>query len=323
MAEKKLFDYQNNENVALFVVVKGAEVRLAKNGKKFIAFTFEDSSGQITAKFWDASETDITSFQAGKVVYLTGKRELYQGKPQIKLFKLRLAQEADHQTATDFLPKAPLSKSDLEQEINQAVFAITNPNWNRIVRWILQRHQTEFFDYPAAKTNHHAFEGGLAFHTVTMLHLAQAICAEYSFIKQPLLYAGIILHDMGKTIELSGAMATTYTLAGNLLGHIVLIDEEIVRACTALKIDPSSEELLLLRHVILAHHGRKEYGSPVEPEILEAEVLHHIDDLDASIMMLQGTLEHTEPGNFSERIFGMDGRHFYRPEMKVIDPKTD
>ena len=133
-------------------------------------------------------------------------------------------------------------------------------------------------------------------------------------INSSLLYSGVILHDMGKTVELSGPTATSYTLAGNLVGHIVLIDEQIVEACHELKISENQEDVLLLRHMILAHHGLLEYGSPVRPHILEAEVLHQIDQLDASIQMLSQALKHTKPGQFSEKIFGMDGRAFYRPE---------
>lgn len=316
MADKKLYDYQNNETVALFVLVKTADVRLAKNGKKFIAFTFQDTSGEITGKFWDASDHDIQLYQAGKVIYLSGKRELYHGKPQIKIYKIRLATDAENQQIAAFLPQAPVSEQQLRDELNQIMFEITNASWNRVVRWILHRHQTAFFTYPAAKTNHHAFKGGLAYHTLTILHLAKAVCQEYPTLKRPLLYAGAILHDMGKTLELSGPVATQYTTTGNLLGHIVLVDEEIVRACTALKIDPASEDMLLLRHVILAHHGLREYGSPVEPEIPEAEVLHRLDDLDASMQMMTTALRHTDPGQFSEPIFGMANRHFYRPEAK-------
>ncbi|KRK40381.1 3'-5' exoribonuclease YhaM family protein [Loigolactobacillus bifermentans] len=312
---KQLYDYQNDENLDLFVLIKAADVRVAKNGKKFIAFVFQDRSGEISGKFWDAGQQDIAQYQTGKVVHLTGKRELYQGKPQIKIFKLHIAKAGEPQQPEQFLPKAPVDQTTLQDEINQAIFTITKPSWNRVVRWLLKQHQDTFFTYPAAKTNHHAFEGGLAYHTVSMLHLAKAICDEYPDIDRALVYAGVILHDMGKTIELSGPVATQYTLAGNLIGHIVLIDEGIVQACTALDIDLASEDMVLLRHVVLAHHGKHEYGSPVEPQLLEAEVLHHIDDLDASIQMLRGHLQHTTPGDFSDRIFGMDGRHFYAPQQ--------
>ncbi|KRN31537.1 OB-fold nucleic acid binding domain-containing protein [Liquorilactobacillus mali] len=312
MSQNKIYDYAVDESMELFMLIKSADVRIAKNGNKFIAFMFADSSGEISAKFWDASDNDIASFVPGKIVFVKGKREVYQGNPQVKIFKMRLANEQEPNNVNLFVKKAPVSVDDMEDEFNATLFEITNANWNRIVRYLLTEYHDQFFSYPAAKKNHHAFAGGLAFHTLSMLRLAHAVVKEYDNINAPLLYAGTILHDLGKVIELSGPVATQYTLAGNLLGHIVLIDEQIIKAADKLKIDLESEDMILLRHMILSHHGLLEYGSPVQPHILEAEVLHQIDQLDASIQMLKGTLEHTEPGTFSERIFGMDGRNFYR-----------
>lgn len=130
-----------------------------------------------------------------------------------------------------------------------------------------------------------------------------------------MLYAGIILHDLGKVIELSGPMSTEYTLAGNLIGHLVLIDEEITKACLALKISEADEDVLVLRHMVLAHHGLLEYGSPVRPRIMEAEILHQIDNIDASMQMMLTSIRQTEPGKYTDRIFGMDNRSFYVPKI--------
>ncbi|AWV73316.1 3'-5' exoribonuclease YhaM family protein [Latilactobacillus curvatus] len=320
MTAKKLFDYQNDENLDLFVLIKTADVRIAKNGKQFIAFTFQDQSGQIGGKYWDASDEDVAKFTAGQVIHLQGKRELYQNNPQVKIYKLRLTTGDEPQTVDQFIPKAPVQVTEMQDEFGAMLFEITNPNWQRLVRHLMQKYQAEFFSFPAAKTNHHAFSGGLAYHTLSMLRLAKTIAAQYPQIDEALLYAGVILHDLGKTLELSGPISTEYTVRGNLIGHIVLVDEEIVRACDTLKIDVNAEDMLLLRHVILAHHGLMEYGSPVRPQVLEAEVLHQIDELDASITMMTQSLQHAEAGQFTERLFAMDGRRFYRP---VEDPNLD
>ena len=288
---KRLFDYHNEEDVRLPVLIKSAEVRVAKNGKKFIA-----------------------QFKAGEVVQLSGKRELYQGNPQIKIFSLRLATQEEGNDPKAFVERAPEAPSDMEEELNSYIFEITNANWNRIVRKLINDHKKAFFSYPAAKSNHHAFAGGLAFHTLSILRLAKSVVQQYSSLNKSLLYAGAILHDLGKTIELSGPISTDYTVEGNLIGHIVLIDEQIVLAAQQLKIDINAEDMLLLRHVVLAHHGLLEYGSPVRPELLEAQVLHDLDELDASINMMTTAYQHVDPGTFTERLFGMDNRRFYRPK---------
>lgn len=311
--KKQLMDYVVDDAVDLFVLLKSADVRTAKNGKPYIAMVFEDRSGEISGKYWDASPTDIDSYVAGRVVHLQGKREKYQTHPQIKIMHLRLAEPKDGLTPDDFIEQAPMSRAAMEDYINQTIFEIEQPTWQRLVRKLLTTYREAFFTYPAAKSNHHAFRGGLAFHTISILKLAHSVVQQYPDLNASLLFAGAILHDLGKTIELSGPEATTYTLAGNLIGHIVLIDGELVRACDPLKLDPQAEDVLLLRHMILSHHGLLEYGSPVRPALREAEVLHQLDELDASIMMLDTVVSHTAPGDFSERVFAMDGRRFYRP----------
>ena len=311
---KKLRDLAVDEEFQAFLLIKNADVRLAKNGKKFIAFTFQDTTGTIDGKFWDASEEEINKLEAGKVVALQGKRELYNGNPQVKIIHMRLARPDEPSEPTQYMERAPLKKEEMEEEINQTLFEIINPHWNRIVRFLLNKYQKEFFDFPAAKRNHHAFAGGLAYHTVSMLRLAKAIVKEYPELNPSLLYAGVILHDLGKVIELSGPMSTEYTLVGNLVGHLVLVDEEITKACIALKFDENEEDIVVLRHMVLAHHGLLEYGSPVRPRIMEAEILHQIDNLDASMQMMLTSLRQTQPGNYSDRIFGMDNRSFYLPK---------
>lgn len=311
---KKIRELVVDEEFQVFVLIKNADVRIAKNGKKFIAFTFQDTSGTIDGKFWGASEEEIQRFEAGKVVLLTGKREVYQGNPQVKILQLRLAKVEEPCDPSLYMERAPIKKEVMEEEISQTLFEITNPHWNRIVRYLLNQHKKEFFDYPAAKRNHHAFASGLAYHTTTMLRIGKALVKEYPELNASLLYSGIILHDLGKVFELSGAMSTEYTVVGNLVGHLVLVDEEITKACLALKIDERAEDVVVLRHMVLAHHGLLEYGSPVRPRIMEAEILHQIDNLDASMQMMLTSIRQTEPGEYTDRIFGMDNRSFYVPK---------
>ena len=310
---KKIYEFEIDEALELFALIKSADVRKAKNNKPFIAFTFQDKSGQIDGKFWDAKDEDIARFQAGTVVHVTGKREMYQNNPQLRITKLRPITDSEPYTPEMFMERAPMRTEDMVEEINQTLFEITSAPVNRIVRHILNKYHKAFFEFPAAKRHHHAFPGGLSFHTVSILRLAKAVAKNYPTVNHSLLFGGVILHDIGKTIELSGSMSTEYTLKGNLIGHIVLMDEEITKACEALKINEDNEDVILLKHVVLAHHGKLEYGSPVVPHLLEAEIIHHLDMLDASINMIDTALGRTTEGTFSERIFGLENRSFYKP----------
>ena len=310
---KKVFEYNLDESFEIFMLIKGADVRKAKNNKPFIAFTFQDKSGQIDGKFWDAKEEEINRFQAGVVVHITGKREMYQNNPQLRINKMRLAQAGEPSSPELYMERAPIRTEDMVEEINQTLFEITSAPINRVVRFLIKKFQKEFFEYPAAKRHHHAFPGGLGFHTISILRMAKTVAKLYPTINPSLLYGGVILHDIGKTIELTGSLSTEYTLKGNLIGHIVLIDEEITKACEALKISDDNEDIILLKHLVLAHHGKMEFGSPVKPHLLEAEIIHHLDNLDASINMIDTALQRTAEGSFSERIFGLDNRMFYKP----------
>ncbi|MFC6322184.1 3'-5' exoribonuclease YhaM family protein [Companilactobacillus baiquanensis] len=307
----KIIDYKNGEQMSLEAIIKKSDYRLAKNGKNFLSLVFEDKSGQIPGKFWDASEDDAKRFRVGTVVQLDGKRDVYQGKPQVIINHLG---PLDPNTVdmSQFIQTAPIKRADMENEFEDIFLEITNGAWNRVVRYLFKKYHNQFFTSAAAKVNHHDFQGGLAFHTLSMVHLAEKIADQYPQIDKALLIAGTCLHDLGKTIELSGTLDVEYTFEGNMLGHITIIDEEIVKAAQELKIDLDSQDMVMLRHMVLSHHGLLEYGSPERPKLLEAEVLHDIDVLDASINMISKALDKTEEGKFSERIFGMDNRAFYK-----------
>ena len=298
-----------------FYLIKSAEVRQTRAGKDYIAFTFQDDSGEIEGKLWDAQPHNVAEYTAGKVVHMQGRREVYNNTPQVNQLVLRLPRAGEPNDPADFKEKPPVDPKDLRDYLAQMIFKIENPVWQRVVRALYSKYDKEFYSYPAAKTNHHAFESGLAFHTATMVRLADAIGDIYPQLNKSLIFAGIMLHDLAKVIELSGPDDTEYTVRGNLIGHIALIDEEITKVLLELKIDDSKEDVTVLRHVILSHHGLLEYGSPVRPRIMEAEILHMIDNLDAEMMMMTGALAKVGEGEMTSRIFAMDNRSFYKPNL--------
>lgn len=313
MDYNRIFDIPLEENFETYMLIKVADKREDRNGKPFIAFTFEDRSGSISGMYWGATEEDMNTFVSGKVVHIGGRRELYNGKPQIRINSLRLARDDEPNNPEMYIDQGPMTKEEMIAEIHGVLDDISNDILLQIVRYILNHFANDFFLYPAAKKNHHAYVGGLGFHTISMLRLAKAVANQYPIINKELLFAGTLLHDIGKTIELSDPVTTEYTLEGNLIGHISIVNQLISDACQALEIDSHQEEVILLKHMVLSHHGKNEWGSPVTPHILEAEVLHHIDNLDASIEMMRSAYERTAPGEFTERLFGLDNRNFYKP----------
>ncbi|MBM7642829.1 3'-5' exoribonuclease YhaM family protein [Streptococcus loxodontisalivarius] len=310
----KISQMKKDELFEGFYLIKRAELRKTRAGKDFISFVFQDDSGEISGNLWDAQPYNVEEFVAGKVVHMQGRREVYNGTPQVNQITLRNTRDGEPNNPADFKEKSPVNASDVKEYLEQKMFHIENATWQRIVRALYRKYDKEFFTYPAAKTNHHAFESGLAYHTATMVQLADAIGDVYPDLNKSLLYAGIMLHDLAKVIELSGPDNTEYTVRGNLIGHIALVDEEITKVIGELNIPDDKEEVTVLRHVVLSHHGLLEYGSPVRPRIMEAEIIHMIDNIDANMMMMTTALNRVGEGEMTNRIFAMDNRSFYKPK---------
>lgn len=310
---KRLLDYNDGEEMDIVVLIRSAQLRYNKKNNPYLVIQFSDNSGEIRGNYWDANNQDVATFTAGTVVELNGKREEYQGRPQIRIYSLRVIGPQEGYEIDQFIKSAPESINDMEEEINKFIAQIQNKVWKTIIEYLLNKWDKRFYDYPAGKSNHHAVRGGLAFHTLSMLKDAKGLADNYTQVNRSLLYAGCILHDMGKVLELTGPAATKYTAEGNLVGHLVLIDEQIMLAANDLNFDLKSEDLLLLRHMVLSHHGRYEYGSPKLPSLLEAELLHRIDDLDATVYAVTNALQNTPKGEFTEPILGQDGKRYYHP----------
>lgn len=310
-----MLEFDVGESVELFLLIKSSVKGTASNGKPFLSLVLQDKSGELEAKLWDVSESDEASYAAEHIVHIAGDIQNYRGRKQLKIRQIRKATAADNVSAGEFMETAPVNKDEMAEEITQYIFEMKNANLQRITRSLLKKYQDKFYDYPAAVRHHHEFVSGLSYHVVSMLRLAKSISDLYPSVNRDLLYAGVILHDLGKVIELSGPVSTTYTLEGNLIGHISIVVEEVSKMAEELNIE--GEEVVILKHILLAHHGKGEWGSPKPPLVREAEILHQIDLMDASMNMMEKALRHTKPGEFSERIFGLDNRSFYRPSFDV------
>ncbi len=310
--------YKEGEHIKDFLLIKSATRGTASNGKPFLTIILQDKTGEIDAKLWGSSPEDEREYVAGVIVLVEGDINHFRGRNQLKIRNIRLKAENEAIRKSDLVMAAPLSVSELEEKVTQYLFEIKNPVIQRLTRALLKKHQKDFFEYPAAMSIHHNFLSGLAFHVCCMLDMAREVVRMYPEIDSDLLYSGILLHDMGKLKELSGVTSTTYTLAGNLLGHISIMIDEIGETAKELGIE-DREEVLLLQHMVLSHHENPEWGSPKPPMFKEAEILHMLDDMDAKINVMTRAIRKTRPGEFSERIFAMNNRTLYRPAFDAGD----
>ena len=144
-----------------------------------------------------------------------------------------------------------------------------------------------------------------------MADIAASLCETYD-VDHDLVITGCLLHDMGKIIELEGPIVYKYSTEGKLLGHISIMAAEIRKAADELKL--TSEVPLLLEHMVLSHHGQQEFGSPVMPLTKEGLLLSLIDNLDSKMVVVNKAVADVEPGNFSNKVFSLDNRSFYKPK---------
>lgn len=304
---------QVGEQVDQFLLIKQATKGVTTVGKPFMSLILQDKSGDIEAKLWDTNEEHENTYKAETIVRVGGEIHDYRGKNQLRIKQIRVARQDEGIQVSDLVPSSTIPKEQLMEELTQFFFEIKNPNISRITRHLIKKHQQSILVQPAATKNHHDYVSGLLDHVVSMLRLGKAIAQLYPTLDTDLLYAGIILHDIGKVMELTGPIATAYTIEGNLLGHITIMVNEIGQAATELGIE--GEEVMLLQHLVLSHHGKEEWGSPKKPMIQEAEILHYIDNIDAKMNMLKRALDKTKPGEFTERLFPLDNRSFYKPNI--------
>ncbi|WP_106766359.1 3'-5' exoribonuclease YhaM family protein [Paenibacillus faecalis] len=283
--------------------------------KDYFDIVLSDSSGQISAKYWDVTIQDKETFLPMQLVKIQGVVQNYRNQSQVKINKIRRAREDDGVSLTDFVRCAPIRPVDLLHTIKLAIHEITDQDIRNIVQFCVGKVEEKLMHYPAAKTYHHAYFAGLAYHIVRMLEIGDFICKQRPFLNPDLLKAGIILHDIAKPEEMIAQMGivTDYSNQGKLVGHIVMASNWIVEAAITHNIPIDFEIILGLQHLVLSHHNLGEWGSPVQPQTAEAVALHYIDLMDAKLQMVEDALDttaDTEP--WTSMIRGLENKSIYR-----------
>lgn len=279
-------------------------------GLPYFNLTFQDASGQIEARKWEVFDEDDDIFVIGQVVEVEADVVKYKTTLQLKVITGRKIDEKDIMI-THFIPSAPVPQNELSKKLMHYLNDISDRDIKRVVEEVLRRDYNKILTYPAASRNHHEYASGLLHHIVTMLDCMAAIAKIYPALNKDYLFAGTILHDIGKLIELSGPVVFKYTTRGKLLGHISIMSASLHEIGRLL--DIPEEKITILQHFVLSHHGQQEFGSPVSPLLLEAEVLSIIDNLDARIAMIEKALADVPEGEFSGRVMALEGRSFYKP----------
>jgi 3'-5' exoribonuclease len=276
-------DIKDRDPVKGIFLVKDKIMAMAKNGKPYMNLRFMDKSGEVEAKIWDNTDLLDKTFDKDDFVRVRGKASVYMNKMQVVVAEISKVPEEQVNLA-DFLPESPRSGAEMRRELQEVVAALANPYLRGLMQAFLadEPFLELYCKAPAAKGMHHVYLGGLLEHSLALVKLVKAIVPLYEGINEELLVVGALLHDVGKIHEMSYERAFDYTDAGKLLGHITIgveLLEEKIRL-----VEGFPRQLgILLKHMLLSHHGQYEYGSPKRPKTIEATILNYLDDMDSKI----------------------------------------
>lgn len=307
-----------------FCLVKTVEVKKTAKGLAYLDMMLTDSTGEINGKLWDYKEELHSDIKPNMIVKVRGSESVYNDTLQLRVDRIRPALEADGVKVEDFVPSAEYGGESLFDAIYSVADSFENQDLKLLVTTILDENKDKLVICPAAFRLHHAIRGGLMYHTLSVLRLAQDIAKLYPMVDSELLFSGVILHDVAKVKEFDlsdTGIVSGYSVEGSLIGHLVRGAMDIEIKGRELGIDP--ELLMLVEHMVISHHGEPDFGAAVRPMFLEAEILSQLDLLDARIYEVAQAVSEVKAGEFTPRQWALENRKLYNPGIKEIKPKAD
>ncbi len=307
-----------------YCLIKNLEKKTTAKGLTYLDLVLSDSSGEIVAKFWDYKENMHSHFRANMLIKVRGRMNEYNGDVQFRVERIRECTDADGVRIEDFVPSANYTGEEMLKQIYDTVASFDDEEIKKLVLAILKKYEDKLLYWPAAFKLHHAMRGGLLYHTLSIIKMAESVLKIYPSLDRSLLLGGAILHDVAKTDEFEVSetgMATGYSVEGTLVGH--LVKGAMIVAETAKELGISNETATLIEHMLISHHGIPEYGAAVRPLFVEAEVLSQLDTLDATIYEFNDTIENVKPGEFSGRQWALDNRKLYNHGRKAVSTNVN
>jgi 3'-5' exoribonuclease len=323
MAEQpELRSLKEGDLFAGFLLAQEAVFKTSAKGSEYLELKLADASGDLRAFLWDlrAIEGDMDLVVADAFLRVKGQVSVYNGRTQLRLDKVRFAGDEEIGDFSRFFPTSRRPREEMQAELDQLVAGIGDPWIRRLLEMLFVEDpllRAAFAKAPAAKSLHHVCLGGLMEHTLSVAAMADRACGHYQELNRDLVLAGVLLHDLGKTAELAYQRSFSYSDAGNLLGHIAMEADWISQAVAQIPDFPEQLRLLIL-HIVLSHHGRLEYGSPVLPKTPEALLVHYLDDLDGKLeAMFRAIREDAGQGSWTPFSRTLE-RMFYKPRWPAI-----
>jgi len=271
-------------------LVREKDLRTTKTGDLYVVCTLADKTGTLSARMWQASEAVYNGIPLHGFLHVKGRTEDYRGNLQFVIDSCR-PRAAEKVDLGDFLATTERDVEQMWSELLEILRAIKNKPLRLLIKKFVEDHAlvAAYKRAPAAMEMHHPFLGGLLEHTLNIARAAKVLLPLYPAVNADLVLAGVFLHDIGKTTELSAGTSINYTDRGQLVGHITIAAIWIAEKAAAVAEETGepipAKTVNLLQHIILSHHGVHEYGSPKLPAVPEAFFIHYLDNLDAKMWM--------------------------------------
>ena len=320
MSHRFITDLREGDTLKQFFLLRRAELRRTREGRPYYDLVLADRSGTLQAKAWEEAVQKCSGPLAPcDYVAVTGVVKAYKDTLQVTLDfidtvdRLRALGRALPDFDCDLLiPAAGHDREELWRQLLEIAESHIQSPLRELVLGLLHTYKTQFMEWPGAEFYHHAYLGGLLEHTWSMARHALRSLEVYPGLNSDLVLAGTILHDLGKIKELANPPCPQRSVPGHLLGHIVL-GWDMVREEARKQEFPDDQLLLALEHIIIAHHGAEEFGSPITPRTPEALLVYYLDEIDSKLHMVQRHLEDDlSDGDFTSFHPALK-RRFYRP----------
>ncbi|MBL7179865.1 MAG: HD domain-containing protein [Pseudomonadota bacterium] len=311
MKKQFIKDFKPGDFIDDIFVLAEKTVAQKRDGNKYLNIILADKTGSIKGVVWDNVDRIAAGLSSGDVVGVQATVNEYKGTAQL-VIKNMTAGPAEAVDPAEFLPATRLDIENMFERFLKIAASLKDGHLKALLDAFLSDEEfvRKFKTAPAAKKMHHAYLGGLLEHTLSMATLAEKIAGHYSGIDRDLLIAGAMLHDIGKTRELEYTFKIDYSDQGRLLSHIV-IGLEMIEAKLSKIIDFPEERKLLLKHMIVSHHGTQEFGSPEPPKTVEAVLLNYIDEMDSKVKGIRDFMASEDAGETWTSFHRLLGRHFY------------
>lgn len=313
---EKLFvvDLKEKQTLQTTFLAKNKTLLTDKKGNQYISLFLSDKSGSVDAKIWDNIERMNNSFESGDIVMVKGQVQMFQNKKQVIIHKIDCIKNEELKFE-DYVGEISRSPEEVLQELLQIVEQVKSSHIKQLILSTLNDPSIKTFllKSPAAKSIHHVKVGGLIEHILSISQIMVFIAGQYPQLNFDLLVFGAIFHDLGKIWELEWTQkGIRYTDKGRLVGHLVMSAELVEKKASQILGFPD-DEIVLLKHIILSHHGKLEYGSPKVPMMLEAFVVWMIDDLDSKVDSITQFINQDCSGEGIWTSFNqLYGRHFLK-----------